>query len=163
MCLWSLPYFSPCFTHTKEAQIGGIAFACSFRLSLWYSLLLCLCHRAQLVKGRQLASRGHGSGELSTGRLVLKEPKTHTRHPPLPQNTHGRSYVGWQRNPASTFWGLGSCFGAPLQNVVCKLCVGSSSSRQRSENFLNFSVSPDFGIWSSHQKWGIFYSYYLLL
>lgn len=131
-------------THTKEAQSVGIAFACSFCLSLWCSLSFCLCHRAQLAKGHQLASRGRGGWELSTGRPVLKEPKTHTRQPPQPQNTHGRSYVGWQRNPASTVWGLGSCFGAPHQKVVCKLSAGSSSSGQRSENFLHFSVSPEF-------------------
>lgn len=49
--------------------------------------------------------------------------------------------------------------GAPLQNVACKLRVGSSSRRQRSEKVLHFSVSPNFQKRVSRQKWGKPYPY----
>lgn len=94
--------------------------------------------------------RGAGGGagsrpawELSTGSPVLKEPRN--THPPA---RRWAPREGWPQpavngDPQLSRGWEGS-LGAPLQNVACKLRVGSSSRRQRSEKVLHFSVPPNF-------------------
>lgn len=152
-------YFSPCFAHMqKQIQVVKSYPTRSFHLS---ALMVPRSgagpwtpapdHQRLAQPGRVRCWQPHapfpggncppGAGAEGAQRLAPAPCCTDAKQPWGPEGgtaSAGNTISLW----LSRAWE--SCLGACLQSVACKLRVGLSSRRQRSEKVLHFNISSNF-------------------